>query len=352
MRRKFFVLFCIGLLFLSFCGCSRYVLEAELGSGKYAVCYRARRRNGKCVAIKVIKKTLDFINNENNVLNLVNEVLFLTKCRNCPFVVHFKKKIVIREIICLVMEYMKYGALTDWIEKIGRLDITVPEAIAKRALYDLMSACRFMELVPMIHMDIHSGNIMVSEDFHFKIGDFGLSERYYPEHPELASEIQSLPDHYPPEVLFQNEVYTPSSDSWSAGRAILAMILGVDFASSHISNALQVVTIDHPHLSDFAKIMKDFIVDPEPSNRLSAVELFALPYTCQYLDECNVAQLSPADLSWFQNVVAGLEKASNNPVLDLSDCKLTQDENDEFDETFRDTLVAFRKDLEGAKKTQ
>jgi len=74
---------------------------------------------------------------------------------------------------------------------------------------------------PILHRDLKSSNMLVTEDLRIKVSDFGLARvkdnRYKPTHP-LDVCIQA------PEVLQSRMVYTEKSDTYSYGLLLWELV--------------------------------------------------------------------------------------------------------------------------------
>lgn len=76
-----------------------------------------------------------------------------------------------------------------------------------------------------MHRDLKPENILIRKDLLLKLGDFGLARSFSLPIGSLTHEVMTL-WYRAPEVLLNQEKYSPVVDIWSAGHVILTMILG------------------------------------------------------------------------------------------------------------------------------
>ncbi|KAK9266046.1 hypothetical protein L1049_017802 [Liquidambar formosana] len=129
--------------------------------------------------------------------------------------------------IGLIYEYMANGSLREhlsdktknalsWKE---RFQIAVDVA---QGLEYLHHGCK----PPIIHRDVKTSNILLSENLQAKLGDFGFS-KFFPVESEshLSTSVVGTPGYLDPEYYFSNRL-TEKSDVYSFGVVILELITG------------------------------------------------------------------------------------------------------------------------------
>ena len=119
--------------------------------------------------------------------------------------------------VTIFMDYMKNGSLLSLLDK--EKDKICPSGYnnTKRQII-LAGIARGMMILHgknIIHRDLTSGNILLDEDFHPRITDFGLSKFFDPEH----SKSQTLTDcgtaiYMAPEVIL-SDTYNTKADVYS-----------------------------------------------------------------------------------------------------------------------------------------
>jgi len=121
------------------------------------------------------------------------------------------------ETMCLVLEFMSLGSLYDFLQNSEYvLDADLRLALA----LDVANAIDFMHAQKMIHRDIKSPNILLTEtqvgDRHqvvAKVADFGLSRKLLLA-PELNERVVDNPTWLAPEII-TNSSYTGKADVYS-----------------------------------------------------------------------------------------------------------------------------------------
>ncbi|HSK19055.1 MAG TPA: serine/threonine-protein kinase, partial [Longimicrobiales bacterium] len=146
----------------------RYVLERELGRGSSAVVYAARDlKHGRRVALKVI---------EAEVANTVGARRFLQEIRttaalNHPHILPLFDSGDASGFIFYTMPFVQGESLRRRIERCGRLPL--PTALA--LLRQIASALSYAHSTGTVHRDIKPENILVSDQEHVWVADFGLA---------------------------------------------------------------------------------------------------------------------------------------------------------------------------------
>lgn len=131
-----------------------------------------------------------------------------------------------RRNLKLIMEYLPYGSLRDYIQKHkDRLD-------HKKLLQYASQICKGMEYLGTkryVHRDLATRNILVENENRVKIGDFGLTKvlpqdkEYY----KVKEPGESPIFWYAPESLMDNK-FSVASDMWSFGVVLYELFTYID----------------------------------------------------------------------------------------------------------------------------
>ncbi|XP_044504871.1 probable serine/threonine protein kinase IRE [Mangifera indica] len=141
-----------------------------ISRGAFGRVFLARKRaTGDLFAIKVLKKA-DMIR-KNAVESILAERNILISVRN-PFVVRFFYSFTCRENLYLVMEYLNGGDLYSLLKNLGCLD----EDMARVYIAELVLALEYLHSANVIHRDLKPDNLLIGQDGHIKLTDFGLSK--------------------------------------------------------------------------------------------------------------------------------------------------------------------------------
>lgn len=129
-------------------------------------------------------------------------------------------KFVHSHYILYVMEFMPGGDFRNILTKCEILE----EPIAKFYLAELLLAINQFHNLGYIHRDIKPENILLDENAHIKLADFGLSEPKKTFKKEQR--IVGTPDYLAPEILDKNFDVDESLDWWSFGVIMFEALVG------------------------------------------------------------------------------------------------------------------------------
>ncbi|KAF9651342.1 kinase-like protein [Thelephora ganbajun] len=208
-------------------------LYRQLGEGGFGQVYAASLEDcDKVHAVKVIPKT------EGNKDQVSREQDLLRRLIGCPFFTQLEASWQSSLNYYLVTPVYP-GNLRDEIEKYGGLSIDVAHFYIKQ----ILGAVDYLHSHYILHRDLKLENILLTQDGHAVVCDFGLAtivlpngraRRSFEEDPD-----QDLPSFYvenltycfgtpqstAPEIVL-GQAYGLSSDMWSLGVIIYEMITG------------------------------------------------------------------------------------------------------------------------------
>ena len=124
-----------------------------------------------------------------------------------------------------VMEYLDHGSLADLVKQRGRL----PEADALRYIRQIADALRYIHARKMSHLDVKPGNILVDEEDHAVLIDFGLSKRYDDEGNQTSTTPVGISHGYAPLEQYKKGgvgTFSPATDIYSLGATLYKLITG------------------------------------------------------------------------------------------------------------------------------
>ncbi|XP_002154410.3 uncharacterized protein LOC100214698 isoform X1 [Hydra vulgaris] len=207
-----------------------YLLGSTIGEGSFAKVKEAIHViTGEKVAIKIINKKHA---SEDRYMrkNLRREALIQQRVRH-PNIVQLFEVLETEHFYYLVMEYASGGELSDYMTENKKID----EAMAKKLVFQLVSAVLSMHKAGVVHRDLKIANFLLTEEKDLKITDFGLSNTISEESieafqktgifPQLLTTYCGSPLYAAPEVIAQ-KTYGPQVDVWSVGVNMYAMLVG------------------------------------------------------------------------------------------------------------------------------
>ena len=197
----------------------KYKLIRKIGSGGMAEIYLAHERDtGKSVAIKILHP--DRKNSYADRRRFQHEIELMKKVES-PYVVKIYDWEWNDNIQYIVMEYIDGETLKEYIQKKGK--VTVDETVE----YTKQIALGFdaIHRVGIVHRDIKSTNIIVTELGQVKIIDFGIAITEESERLTRTDNIIASPQYIAPELIEQKPP-TKKSDIYSLGILMYEMLTG------------------------------------------------------------------------------------------------------------------------------
>ncbi|XP_064615973.1 discoidin domain-containing receptor 2-like isoform X2 [Liolophura sinensis] len=142
----------------------------------------ASRSSSMLVAVKMLRREAD----DRARADFHKEIKIMSQLKD-PNIVRVMGVCTTEEPLCMIVEYMKYGDLHQFLQD------HVPEspvAIATNAKYlsygclifissQIASGMKFLESLNMVHRDLATRNCLVGHHFCIKISDFGMSRSLY-----------------------------------------------------------------------------------------------------------------------------------------------------------------------------
>ncbi|XP_020540672.1 probable serine/threonine protein kinase IRE isoform X1 [Jatropha curcas] len=220
-----------------------------ISKGAFGRVFLAKKRaTGDLFAIKVLKKA-DMIR-KNAVESILAERNILISVRY-PFVVRFFYSFTCRENLYLVMEYLNGGDLYSLLRNLGCLD----EDMARMYIAEVVLALEYLHSLSVIHRDLKPDNLLIGQDGHLKLTDFGLSKvglinstddlsgtsfsstDFFDDHETKSHNsskrdqrqkhsVVGTPDYLAPEILL-GMGHGATADWWSVGIILFELLVGL-----------------------------------------------------------------------------------------------------------------------------
>ncbi|CAH7289821.1 serine/threonine-protein kinase greatwall [Phodopus roborovskii] len=145
-----------------------FTIVKPISRGAFGKVYLGQK-GGKLYAVKVVKKA-DMINkNMTHQVQAERDALALSKS---PFVVHLYYSLQSASNVYLVMEYLIGGDVKSLLHIYGYFD----EEMAIKYISEVALALDYLHRHGIIHRDLKPDNMLISNEGHIKLTDFGLSK--------------------------------------------------------------------------------------------------------------------------------------------------------------------------------
>ncbi len=180
----------------------------KLGAGGFGIVYKGTWRFQNVA----IKELLDEKPSAAAAADFKNEMQVMAKLRSSN-VVQFYGCVLGNPKYCIVMEYMPKGSLFNLL----RSNQTLDWSTRYKMTLDMACGLAFLHAENILHRDLKSLNVLLDENYHAKLTDFGLSKvktetRTTTKNQSVGSEGWTAPELTEPEAS-----YTPKCDVFSMG---------------------------------------------------------------------------------------------------------------------------------------
>lgn len=196
----------------------------RIGQGGFGTVYKVKLRDGSTVAVKRAKKSLNKDDRQGaefmSEIKTLAQVTHLSLVKYYGYLVHNDEKL-------LVVEYVPNGNLRDHLDcKEGKtLDMATRLDIAT----DIAHAITYLHMYtqpPIIHRDIKSSNILLTDNFRAKVADFGFA-RLAPDTESgathVSTQVKGTAGYLDPEYLTTYQL-TEKSDVYSFGVLLVELL--------------------------------------------------------------------------------------------------------------------------------
>mgnify|MGYP002624316320 CR=1 FL=1 len=180
--------------------------------------------------------------------------------------------------MCLVLELCENGDLNDKIIEKKKRNEKFTENEILQYFYEILQGLYYLHKNRVIHRDLKTLNIFLTENNHIKIGDFGVSKKLI-NNNIYAYTFVGTPYYLSPEIC-QNKPYDEKSDVWSLGVVLYELItLNKPFDSeSQMGLFMKILkgkpapihnTIKHSYSQKLINLILENLLDKDPLTRFS-----------------------------------------------------------------------------------
>ena len=151
-------------------------------------------KNSKLVALKFLLKQ----KNEDIEISIHEKL----KHKNIPNIYQYYK---IKNGSCIVMEYIKYGDLSNF-KKTYLKKQCLSESLICYLSYQILEAILYLHKNKKIHLDIKPQNILIDDFLNIKVTDFSISYDYKSSQKDISLPKVGTCYYISPEVLNENKI--------------------------------------------------------------------------------------------------------------------------------------------------
>ena len=291
----------------------RYKLGKELGKGGFAICYKCCGIKDKKIKIYAAKE-IDVENSPKDKIE--NEILIYKELRH-KNIVKLYDNFSYNKKYYLMFEYCENKDLSSLLKKRRKLK----EIEVQYYIYQLIQALIHLQERNIIHRDIKSKNIFLTEKLELKLGDFGLARMLnYPE--AKCYDFAGTLGYMAPEIV-EKKSYTLKADIWPIGVIMYELLLGeLPFngkAGFSVEDQIKNVMLDFPKNAIISEAARDLITqilvyDPEQRPSLYQIlehDFFKIGDSIpEKLPKC--FKEKPPSLSYIKNF---MEEADDNGIV-------------------------------------
>jgi mitogen-activated protein kinase kinase kinase ANP1 len=249
-----------------------------IGQGVYGKVYQAMNIDtGELLAVKTYSLSVDEAKIDKELMNIKRELSIL-RCLDHPNIIKYFQAdySVETDSIDILMEYIPSGCMNSLIKKYKSFG----DGIIRNYTKQLLEGLNYLHSFKIVHRDLKSANILITEYGTLKLTDFGCSRRFDSDISPQSQSFKGSPYWMAPEVVLHLWHSYPA-DIWSLGCLVIEMASGRPPWSNYSLYSHEVLKlISKPNnLPDIPKVsedLNDFILSclrRRPEDRLTAKEL-------------------------------------------------------------------------------
>ncbi|XP_042459743.1 putative leucine-rich repeat receptor-like serine/threonine-protein kinase At2g19230 [Zingiber officinale] len=227
-----------------------------LGKGGFGSVFHGGLEDGTQIAVKMLSQS-----SSQGTKEFLAEAQHLTRVhhRNLVSLVGYCNEV---NHLALVYEFMSQGTLQDHLRGRANNDRALSW---RQRLHIAIDAAQGLEYLhkgckpPLVHRDVKSGNILLSETLEAKIADFGLSKAFLSEvNSHISTVVVGTPGYLDPEY-YNTFQLSEKSDVYSYGVVLLELITGLPPIVPGTENVLLAQWV----LQRFSRGNIEDVVDPK-----------------------------------------------------------------------------------------
>ncbi|XP_032956704.1 serine/threonine-protein kinase greatwall isoform X3 [Rhinolophus ferrumequinum] len=237
-----------------------FTIVKPISRGAFGKVYLGQK-GSKLYAVKVVKKA-DMINkNMTHQVQAERDALALSKS---PFIVHLYYSLQSANNVYLVMEYLIGGDVKSLLHIYGYFD----EEMAVKYISEVALALDYLHRHGIIHRDLKPDNMLISNEGHIKLTDFGLSK------VTLNRDINMM------DILTTPSMAKPRQDYSRTPGQVLSLISSLGFHPSVAEKNQDSANTLLTHVSETSQLSQGLTCS------MSIDQKDATPYSSKLLQSC------------------------------------------------------------------
>jgi serine/threonine protein kinase len=259
---------------------------SQVGAGVFGKVYQVLNiESGELLAVKTYPLSNLKEQAEKQLLQISREVQILRQL-NHPNIIKYFQVDYNEELnsVDILMEYIPSGSMSDLLSKYQGLS----ESAVSNYTRQLLEGILYLHSNHIIHRDLKSANILITEDSTLKITDFGCSRQFDEDSGSVSQSFKGSPYWMAPELVCRKGHRFPA-DIWSLACLVIEMVSGVPPWSNYSNNSREVLYLiakkDRiPDIPKVSECLKDFLIkclNRDPLMRPTASELLNHEFVAQ-----------------------------------------------------------------------
>merc|ERR1711998_696352 len=309
-----------------FDGCHEFEIMDTLGTGTFGRVRLVKyKKDSKWMAMKILKKSeiirlkqVEHIKAEKSILGSINH----------PFIVNMFGAFQDERCLYMCMEYVIGGELFSHLRRAGRFTNEVTRFYAG----EIVLAFDYLHKQDIVYRDLKPENLLLDQDGHVKITDFGFAKRV----EDRTWTLCGTPEYLAPEII-QSKGHGKAVDWWALGVLNYEMLAGYppfyDENPFGIYQKILAGKIEFPrHFDVHAKDLIKKLLTADRSKRLGNLKgqaddvkkhkwfrtfNFKDLIDCEVVAPINPDVRSPGDTRNFDKYPESAEDL-NSPILDVN----------------------------------
>ncbi|XP_055909302.1 serine/threonine-protein kinase fused [Eupeodes corollae] len=252
---------------------NRYTVSLLIGEGSFGRVYRATRKtDDQIVALKIISKRG---RSNKELKNLRRECDIQAKLKH-PNVIEMFESFETKHDLVVVTDYAQTD-LHRYLAKNG----AISEDKAQKLICHLVSALYYLHSNRILHRDLKPQNVLLNDDLHAKLCDFGLA-RNMTMGTHVLTSIKGTPLYMAPELLAERP-YDHQADLWSLGCISYETMAGQPpFCTTSILHLVKLIKHEEvkwpSFLSSDCRSFLQGLLEKDPSLRITWAQILCHPF--------------------------------------------------------------------------